>query len=552
MKANTLRTTTQFLGFGALCFGAGTLCAADLIKADNADNLNLSTSWALGGVPGAADVAVWDGTVTSASSTLLGADLGWAGLRIASPGGAVSIGAGNTLTLGASGIDMSAATQGLTLANGTVLGAAQNWNVGTGVSLVSSGSVTLNNLLTKTGAGNLTLSAANTGAGGLTLSSGTLALNNTGAAGSGAVTLNGGTLSLGADIGNAFNIAGNVMASIGANRVIGGGSGAVSGSGTLTFSGLTSGRIFTINGSMAGFTGTIDLGASAGTLRFNSGGGNNALGNAGAIFDLGSATGSMQMRNGSGTYSLGELRGGAGTRLTGPGSADGTGTYSIGGLGTSSTFEGTMMDSNPNVRRVAVTKVGTGVLTLTGTNTYSGVTTVSAGTLNILGRQDGTNTVTVAATGTLAGTGSIFGNTTVNGDLAPGDAVGSPIGSLTFSSNVSLAGVARLELDRNNSQNADLINVVGTLTISGGSLVVANVGGAPLLGDSFNLIDGTISGTFASITLPGLSGGLDWDQSQLYSAGILSVVSAVPEPSALGLALVGGLGLVSLRRRRRS
>jgi hypothetical protein len=48
----------------------------------------------------------------------------------------------------------------------------------------------------------------------------------------------------------------------------------------------------------------------------------------------------------------------------------------------------------------------------------------------------------------------------------------------------------------------------------------------PTAGQSFDIVDwGSLSGTFASIHLPTLS-GLAWNTSQLYTTGVLSVVSA--------------------------
>jgi hypothetical protein len=50
---------------------------------------------------------------------------------------------------------------------------------------------------------------------------------------------------------------------------------------------------------------------------------------------------------------------------------------------------------------------------------------------------------------------------------------------------------------------------------------------SPLAGESFDILDwGSLSGTFSSISLPALSDGLAWDQSQLYVTGVLSVVLA--------------------------
>jgi hypothetical protein len=106
------------------------LHAADVVKVNNTDALNLGTSWTGGTVPGSGDVAVWDSTVTTANATNLGADLSWQGIRIADPGGAVTINnTANILTLGSAGIDMSTATVNLTIGTSLVSGADQTWNL---------------------------------------------------------------------------------------------------------------------------------------------------------------------------------------------------------------------------------------------------------------------------------------------------------------------------------------------------------------------------------------------------------------------------------------
>ena len=115
--------------------------AATFTKADNLFDLNLPTSWSIGSVPGAADIALWNNTVTSASTVLLGANLSWSGLRILNPTGLVTINAGSTLTLGAGGIDMA---QSLTLNNAVTLltERTQNWTVGAGTTLQVNGALT--------------------------------------------------------------------------------------------------------------------------------------------------------------------------------------------------------------------------------------------------------------------------------------------------------------------------------------------------------------------------------------------------------------------------
>lgn len=88
---------------------------------------------------GGGDLAVWTNTVTTANSVLLGSDTFWGGLQVVSPGGVVTIGAGNNLTLGASGINLSSASQNLALNCGVTLGAAQSWSIASGRVVIVSG-----------------------------------------------------------------------------------------------------------------------------------------------------------------------------------------------------------------------------------------------------------------------------------------------------------------------------------------------------------------------------------------------------------------------------
>ena len=88
---------------------------ATYLKKYNTDNLNLTSSWVTSAVPTSTDIGKWDSTVAAANTTSLGADLTWQGVIIANPAGLVTINAGNTLNIGSSGIDLSAATQNLTL-----------------------------------------------------------------------------------------------------------------------------------------------------------------------------------------------------------------------------------------------------------------------------------------------------------------------------------------------------------------------------------------------------------------------------------------------------
>jgi autotransporter-associated beta strand protein len=126
--------------------GAPQAHAGQFVKANNADTLNLATSWTNNAVPGADDIVQWDNTITDPNNAtdILGANAAWGGIKILNPAGPVTISAGSTLTLGAGGIDLSGATADLTLASDITLPdyTVQTWNVPAGRTLSLSGAFT--------------------------------------------------------------------------------------------------------------------------------------------------------------------------------------------------------------------------------------------------------------------------------------------------------------------------------------------------------------------------------------------------------------------------
>jgi hypothetical protein len=73
------------------------------------------------------------------------------------------------------------------------------------------------------------------------------------------------------------------------------------------------------------------------------------------------------------------------------------------------------------------------------------------------------------------------------------------------------------------------VHVNGQLALDGALSVALINSFAPAAGSSFDILDfipGNLSVTFASLSLPSLTAGLTWNTSQLYTSGVISVVSA--------------------------
>ena len=177
----------------------------------------------------------------------------------------------------------------------------------------------------------------------------------------------------------------------------------------------------------------------------------------------------------------------------------GGGSYRLGGGGNTLTVSSALSGSSGLV----VHDAQGGTIVLSSGHTYSGPTTITAGTLQVDGSLSGA--VTVASAGTLT-----LG-------------AGSGIGSLTLASPLTVAGKLSFRIDRSNSQNADLITAP-SLALTG-VLSVSNIGPALQSGDSFKLFD--ISGSFTqsqvTFILPTLSPGLTWDAGSLLATGTLKV-----------------------------
>jgi autotransporter-associated beta strand protein len=151
----------------------------------------------------------------------------------------------------------------------------------------------------------------------------------------------------------------------------------------------------------------------------------------------------------------------------------------------------------------ALTKMGSGGLTLSGNNTYSGSTTITAGTLNVNGSVAPAAAVTVNSGATLSGTGSV-GSVVNGGSVITGTNVP---GQLTIAGNYTQQSSGALGIRVNGtaaSGNFDSLAISGTTSLAGSLNVTLGNGYTPTSGDPFHILSST-----------SLSGGFNASSSQV-------------------------------------
>jgi autotransporter-associated beta strand protein len=143
----------------------------------------------------------------------------------------------------------------------------------------------------------------------------------------------------------------------------------------------------------------------------------------------------------------------------------------------------------------AVQQNGSGTTTLSAVNTYTGGTTVNAGTLNVTGSIAGTVDV---VGGVLAGTGPVS-NLIVGsgGTFIPG--AGIPGSSMSVTGSLMLASAA-LYVVQVNPVTSSLVSVAGATTLAGATVGVNFLGGS-YVSKQYRILrsSGGVSGTFGSL-----------------------------------------------------
>ncbi|ELO4216433.1 fibronectin-binding autotransporter adhesin ShdA [Salmonella enterica subsp. enterica serovar Infantis] len=285
--------------------------------------------------------------------------------------------------------------------------------------------------LVKTGTGELTLSGDNTYSGGTTISDGTLTADHADSLGTGAVA-NSGVLQVGeGELENTLSGSGSLVKT-GTGKLTLGGDNSYSGGTTITGGTLTADHADSLG------TGAI---ANSGVFKVGEGELKNTLSGSGSLVKTG--TGELTL-SGDNSYSGGTTI--IGGTLTAD-HADSLGTGAVANSGVLQVGEGEL--ENTLSGSGSLVKTGTGELTLSGDNTYSGGTTITGGTL-MADHADSLGTGAIANSGVLqVGEGELENMLSGSGSLVK-------------------TGTGELTLSGDNSYS-------GATTITDGTLIAANV-----------------------------------------------------------------------------
>lgn len=525
---------------GAVAVSDGTLKIASVAASGTSQPLGMAAS------------AITLGTATTAGTLeYAGPNAVLArGLTVGGIGGGVLKNSGNgTLTLAGT---LTRASRPLTFAGGVFNVAGQ----------ITGASSSLNIL-----AGQVTLAQpANNYVGPTNVAGGAILRN-----GASEVLTNGTTLTLGESTGNT----GGTFDLAGFDETVAGLSGAGAGAKIVTNSAASGTSTLAITGTST-FDGIIQDGSTAKVALTKTTGGTLTLSGANTY-------------SGATTVELGTVRIGAGdalpaetkvhlnaggvldaggfhlsiAQLSGTGlvhNSGGPATLTLGG----GSFDGQIADG---AGRLGVVKTGADLLTLGGTNTYSGPTSIQGGTFLVAGSLAGTG-VNVGAGATFGGSGTITTGDqpfilALGATLAPGSGVGAltihaGLAALDISGAVGVPASGSLLFDLGTVAASDrVILSAGTLKVGDGGLAFDDFaftlqpdfeGGTYVLFSTESLISGSLD--FGAGQLTGFVGG--FEAAIAFADNDTDVVlTIVPEADSL-TALMGGASLLlGLRRRRR-
>jgi autotransporter-associated beta strand protein len=431
---------------------------------------------------------------------------------------------GNSVTIGALATNATAGTP--VIANNSVSNVTLTVDSGSGSTfggVIQDGTGAGSLALAKSGAGTLTLSGTNTYSGGTVINAGAVSVTsdaNLGDAGGG-VTLNGGRLTIpGANINTARNM---TVTGTGSSMVVNKNnnfstSGNLTGSGSLAFtnpggSGTTS--IYNFSSTANTFTGSMSLdladvrvsslGDTAGNnIVFTTTAGSSfSLNSSGVIagltfnnraIELSNLSGTVNNNNGTHAMTIGSnlVATGAAAKVLTLGAASGP-TNAFSGNITNGTGGGT----------VGITKSGTGRWMLSGSsNSYTGGTTVSAGTLIMTSPANLGNGALNVGANTFIYSPTTAGALNIgSGVLTLSGTIGTAVGGTASQSAITSTGTAVLS---GTTGRVNIYGITGVAPTAGvNNLITAGgglTGGTFVLGTVFNNSDFTVSAISRSAT----------------------------------------------------
>jgi autotransporter-associated beta strand protein/YVTN family beta-propeller protein len=262
----------------------------------------------------------------------------------------------------------------------------------------------------------------------------------------------------------------------------------------------------------------------------------------GRIF-VANTTGAISCMGSTPTFTGGTLRINGSNFTSARAFALGSGGGVIDTNGNSATFSGVLSGAT------ALTKIGAGTLTLSASNTYTGGTTVEAGTLNING--------TVASTITVRSGASIGGSGTVNGDVIleagatylGGLTVTGAVGSLSSGPEIYTVTPAQIAA----GSAATTITVFGANFVNGSTIRVGSTTMVTTFRDA-SLLTATLPSTLLasgavltiSVVNPAPGGGTSNTRTVTVANPVPTITSVSPayfvassSPSATTLVLLG-------------